>query len=110
MQQSWPNKITGPNAGGPRQFPIRTPLAARVGQFWRSAAAAAESEIKRARWTVWRRWTVGTPNKSLERMRAGATRSLDHSDALGAPALIAQFGRWAADHAPANIEHETQTT
>jgi hypothetical protein len=32
-----PNKITGPNAGGPRQFPIPTPLAARVGQFWRSA-------------------------------------------------------------------------
>jgi hypothetical protein len=28
-----PNKITGPNAGGPRQFPTRTPLAARVGQF-----------------------------------------------------------------------------
>ena len=29
------NKITGPNAGGPRQFPIRTPLAARVGHFHR---------------------------------------------------------------------------
>lgn len=29
------NKITGPNAGGPRQFPIRMSLAARVGQFWR---------------------------------------------------------------------------
>jgi hypothetical protein len=28
-----PNKITGPNAGGLRQFPIPTPLAARVGQF-----------------------------------------------------------------------------
>jgi hypothetical protein len=35
------NKITGPNAGGPRQFPILTPLAARVGQFWRSATMAA---------------------------------------------------------------------
>ena len=32
-----PNKITGPNAGGPRQFAIPTSLAARVGQFWRSA-------------------------------------------------------------------------
>ena len=31
------NQITGPNAGGPRQFPIRTPRAARVGQFWRWA-------------------------------------------------------------------------
>ena len=31
------NKITGPNAGGPRQFPIQTPLSARVGQFGRSA-------------------------------------------------------------------------
>jgi hypothetical protein len=27
---TWANKITGPNAGGPHQFPIRTPLAARV--------------------------------------------------------------------------------
>jgi len=32
-----PNQITGPNAGGLHQFPIRTPLAARVGQFCRSA-------------------------------------------------------------------------
>ena len=32
------NQITGPNAGGPRQFPIRTPLAARIGQFWRWAS------------------------------------------------------------------------
>ncbi len=31
-----PNGITGPNAGGLRQFSIRTPLAARVGQFCRS--------------------------------------------------------------------------
>ena len=31
------NQITGPNAGGPCQLPIRTPLAARVGQFRRSA-------------------------------------------------------------------------
>ena len=29
------NQITGPNAGGPRQFPIRTSLAIRAGQFWR---------------------------------------------------------------------------
>lgn len=28
-----PNQITGPNAGGPRQLPIPTPPAARVGQF-----------------------------------------------------------------------------
>jgi hypothetical protein len=35
-------KITGPNAGGPRQFPIRTPPTARVGQFWRSPAEAVE--------------------------------------------------------------------
>ncbi len=30
-----PNQITTPNASGTRQFPIRTSLAARVGQFWR---------------------------------------------------------------------------
>jgi hypothetical protein len=33
MTERLPNKITGPNAGGQRQFPIRTSLAARVGQF-----------------------------------------------------------------------------
>ena len=33
----WLNQITGPNAGGRRQLPIRTSLAARVAQFWRSA-------------------------------------------------------------------------
>ncbi|MCW5550576.1 MAG: hypothetical protein KIS67_00280 [Verrucomicrobiae bacterium] len=30
-----PNQVTGPNAGGPRQLPIPTSLAARVGQFCR---------------------------------------------------------------------------
>ena len=31
------NEITGANAGGPRQLPMRTRWAARVAQFWRSA-------------------------------------------------------------------------
>ena len=35
MNTETPDKTTGPDAGGPRQFPIRTPLAARVGQFCR---------------------------------------------------------------------------
>ena len=35
------NKITGPNAGGPRQLPVRTRSTARVAQFWRSAAGIA---------------------------------------------------------------------
>jgi hypothetical protein len=30
------NQISGPNVGGPRQLPIPTSLAARVGQFDRS--------------------------------------------------------------------------
>jgi len=33
MRSYPPNKITGPNVGGPRQLPIPMPLAARVGQF-----------------------------------------------------------------------------
>jgi hypothetical protein len=33
------NKITGPNAGGPRPFPVRTSLTTRVGQFGRSVLA-----------------------------------------------------------------------
>lgn len=33
--ENGPNQITGRNACGPRQFPIPTPPAARVGQFWR---------------------------------------------------------------------------
>jgi len=32
------NKITGANAGGPRQLPMRTRWAARVAQFWRWAS------------------------------------------------------------------------
>jgi hypothetical protein len=36
------NQITGPNAGGPGQFSIRTSLAARVGQFRRYADAATQ--------------------------------------------------------------------
>ena len=35
MQVATPNKVTGPNAGGPRQLPMRTSLTARVGQFCR---------------------------------------------------------------------------
>ena len=34
----WPNKITGANAGEPRQLPMRTRWAARVAQFGRWAA------------------------------------------------------------------------
>ena len=30
-----PNKVTGANAGGPRQLAIRTRWAARVAQFYR---------------------------------------------------------------------------
>jgi hypothetical protein len=29
------NEITGANAGGPRQFPMRARWAARIAQFWR---------------------------------------------------------------------------
>jgi hypothetical protein len=35
MSHELPNKVTGPNAGGPRQLLIPTPQAARVGQFCR---------------------------------------------------------------------------
>jgi hypothetical protein len=31
----WPNQITGANAGGPTQLPVRTLWAARIAQFWR---------------------------------------------------------------------------
>src|SRR5947207_2368913 len=34
------NKITGANAGGPRQLPMRTRWAAHVAQFWRSVMSA----------------------------------------------------------------------
>lgn len=35
MMNRWPNKVTGANAGGPRQLRIRTRWAARVAQFCR---------------------------------------------------------------------------
>ncbi len=31
--QTWPNKITGPNAGGRYHVPMPTPLAARVAEL-----------------------------------------------------------------------------
>ena len=40
-----PNKITAPNAGGPRQFAVRTPLAARVGEFWRTEAPRTKTKV-----------------------------------------------------------------
>ena len=39
----WPNQITGANAGGRRQLPMRTSWAARVVQFCRSAQCEAQS-------------------------------------------------------------------
>ncbi len=35
MRHKSPNKITGANAGGPRQLAIRIPWAARIAQFCR---------------------------------------------------------------------------
>ena len=33
---TWPNKITGANAGGPPRLRVRTLWAARIAQFYRS--------------------------------------------------------------------------
>jgi len=33
MKKPWPNKVTGANAGGGRQFSMRTHRAARVAQL-----------------------------------------------------------------------------
>jgi hypothetical protein len=41
---SWPNQITAPKAGGPRQFPIRTLLTASVGEFYRSTTKRAADD------------------------------------------------------------------
>ena len=43
------NKITGPNAGGPRQLPIRTSLAARLGQFWLHCMSMSPASPNRRR-------------------------------------------------------------
>ena len=40
-----PGPYPAPNAGGPRQFPIRTPLTARVGQFRRSACHQSAAHV-----------------------------------------------------------------
>jgi len=40
-----PNKITGPNAGGPPQLPVRTRWAARVGQFCRYQAGKCQCSL-----------------------------------------------------------------
>src|SRR6058998_3324180 len=41
-----PNKITGANAGGPRQLPIRAHWAARIAQFRRSAYSRILSRLQ----------------------------------------------------------------
>ena len=41
--QTAPNDVTGPNAGGPRQFPIRTPQTARVGLALNTQCALHDS-------------------------------------------------------------------
>ena len=49
MDLGTPNQITGVNAGGPRQFPMRTRWAARVGQFQRSATLQQQPQNEDAR-------------------------------------------------------------
>jgi predicted esterase len=46
MMNRWPNKVTGANAGGPRQLRIRTRWAARVAQFCRYAAHLSQSRMQ----------------------------------------------------------------
>jgi len=43
---SWPNKITGANAGGPRLLPMRTRWAARVAQFCRCPLIRYQNAVK----------------------------------------------------------------
>ena len=40
-----PNNRTGPSASGPPKLSILTPLAARVGQFYRSASSRLYAQI-----------------------------------------------------------------
>jgi hypothetical protein len=48
QQETGPNKISGANAGGPRQFPMRTRWAARVAQFWRWAEPLSDFGHRRS--------------------------------------------------------------
>ena len=63
-----PNKITGANAGGLRQLPIRTRRAARVAQFRRSAAAHVMHTLTPLACTV--RERVGFPLRTWRTWRA----------------------------------------
>lgn len=42
QMKTWPNNITGPNAGGPRQFPIEAPSVARFDQYCRFPNGGAD--------------------------------------------------------------------
>jgi hypothetical protein len=44
----WPNKITGANAGGRHQLPMRTRWAARVAQFCRSPQPSTTPRMSRS--------------------------------------------------------------
>jgi len=50
-----PNKITGANAGGPRQLAMRTRWAARIAQFWRWATSRVMEQKHTGR-----RWIRGS--------------------------------------------------
>ena len=46
------NQIIAPNAGGPGQFPIRTPLAARIRQFGRYVLLWGEDVVQFRLWEL----------------------------------------------------------
>ena len=86
----WANKITGPNAGGPRQFPIRTPMAARVGQFYRSAIS--EFKIPLAN-----RLTLFIGFKKSEIIRIGIRTFVGRAGARKLFKTIIILGRYGAE-------------
>jgi hypothetical protein len=79
----WPNQITGPNAGGPRQLPIWTPLAARAGQLWRWGPKMKKNIVIVISWCIaiglllslWWLWQqFAFQNSSLRNLRADLWR------------------------------------
>ena len=62
-----PNKITGPNAGGPRRLPTRTHGAARIAQFCRWAGGAAAKAHQPQRGDMF----IARPDRNLRKPRRG---------------------------------------
>jgi hypothetical protein len=85
MSMMLSNKVTGPNAGAPRQFRIRMSLAARFGQFFRQAIKYMRILLLLllTQFSIFAQVSIEQKNDFLERLRSAISAgSIDDFMAL----------------------------